>query len=93
MAQVHALLLPGIEQAELLQGRKAADAPLWRKEKRGQKWPVLFCIWCGILEGVVNESEWMFMASHQGACVREALWDLGTEAVSAFCSCRQQQQS
>ena len=33
MAQVHALLLPGIEQAELLQGRKAADAPLWRKRK------------------------------------------------------------
>ena len=30
---------------------------------------------------VVSKSEWMLMASHQGACVREALRGLGTEAV------------
>lgn len=40
-----------------------------------------FCSWSGFLEGVVSKSEWLLVDSHQGACVREALWGLGTEAV------------
>ena len=77
------MLLPGVEQAELLQSREAVDvhSDRKRKEKRGRTWPVHFCNWSGILEAVVSKSKWMLMASHQGACVREALRGLGTEAV------------